>query len=64
MCKNSAKDNTTEDVKPQENANKIPTNPNLPFNNDAKDDKQTNTLKNAQIKHLQKVCLSHIKTTP
>ena len=34
---------------------KIPINYNLLFNNDANDDKQINTLKNAQIKHPQKV---------
>ena len=32
----------------------------MPFNNDSNDDKQTNTLKNARIKHPKKVCLSHI----
>ena len=32
----------------------------MPFNNDANDKRQTNTLKNAQIKHPQKVCLSYI----
>ena len=32
----------------------------MPFNNDANDEKQTNTLKNARIKHPPKVCLSHI----
>ena len=39
---------------------KFPINSNLPFNSDSNDDKQTNTLKNAQIKHPKKVCLSHI----
>ena len=47
-------------MKSQANVRKIPINSNLPFNNDANDDKQTNTLKNAQIKHSQKACLSHI----
>ena len=32
----------------------------MSFNNDSNDDKQTNTLKNARIKHPKKVCLSHI----
>ena len=32
----------------------------MPFNNDSNDDKQTNTLKNARIKHPQKVFLSPI----
>ena len=32
----------------------------MPFNNDLNDDKQTNTLKNARIKHPKTVCLSHI----
>ena len=32
----------------------------MPCNNDSNDDKQTNTLKNARIKHTKKVCLSHI----
>ena len=30
------------------------------FNNDANDDKRTNTLKKARLKHPKKVCLSHI----
>ena len=49
-----------EEVKSQTNVSKFPINSNLPFNNDSNDDRQTNTLKNAQIKHPQKVCLSHI----
>ena len=32
----------------------------MPFNNDASDDKQTNSLKIARIKNPPKVCLSHI----
>ena len=32
----------------------------MPFDNDANDDKQTNILKNARLKHPKKVCLSHI----
>ena len=32
----------------------------MPFDNDTNDDKQTNILKNARLKHPQKVCLSHI----
>ena len=32
----------------------------MPFNNNANDEKQTNTLKNIRIKDLQKVFLSHI----
>ena len=32
----------------------------MPFNNDSNDDKQTNALKNARIKHPKKVFLSHI----
>ena len=58
--KNSAKDNTAEEVKSQATVSKIPVNSNLPFNNDANDDKQKNTLKNARIKHPPKICLSHI----
>ena len=54
ISKYSAKDNTVEKVKSQTNLSKIPINSNLPFNNDANDDKQTNTLKNARSKHLQK----------
>ena len=55
-----AKDNTVEDVKSQTNVSKIPINSNLLFNNDANDDKRTNTLKKARLKHPKKVCLSHI----
>ena len=54
ISKYSAKDNTVEKVKSQTNLSKIPINSNLPFNNDANDDKQTNTLKNVRSKHLQK----------
>ena len=50
---NSAKDNTAEEVKSQVNVSKISINSDLPFNNDANDDKQTKTLKNARIKHPQ-----------
>ena len=32
----------------------------MPFDNDTNDDKQTNILKNARLKHPKKVCLSHI----
>ena len=32
----------------------------MPFNNDANDERQTNTLKNARIKRPEKVFLSHI----
>ena len=32
----------------------------MPFDNDTNDDKQTNILKNARLKHAKKVCLSHI----
>ena len=39
--KNSAKDNTAEEVKSQANVSKIPINYNLSFNNDVNDDKQT-----------------------
>ena len=43
ISKNSAQDNTAEEVKSQANVSKIPTNSNLPFNNDDADDgKQTN----------------------
>ena len=43
ISKNSAKDNTAEEEKSQANVSKIPTNSNLPFNNDDADDgKQTN----------------------
>ena len=45
ISKNSVKENTTE-VKSQANLSKIPINSNLPFNNDANDDKHTNTLTN------------------
>ena len=34
----------------------------MPFDNDANDDKQTNILKNVQLKHPKKVCLSHINS--
>ena len=47
-------------MKSQANVSKFPINSNLSFNNDSNDDKQTNTLKNARIKHPQKVCLSPI----
>ena len=46
ISKYSAKDNTVEEVKSHKKC-KIPINSNLPFNNDANNDKQTNTLKNA-----------------
>ena len=58
--KYSLKDNLVEEVKSQTNVSKIPVNYDLQFNSNANDDKQTNTLKNAQIKHPKKVCLSHI----
>ena len=60
ISKYSAKDNTIEEVKSQTNVSKIPISSNLPFDNDANDDKQRNTLKNARLQHPQKVCLSHI----
>ena len=44
-------DNTAAEVKSQANASKIPINSTLSFNNDANDDKQTNTFNNARIKH-------------
>ena len=47
-------------VKSLENLSKISINSNLPFNSKMNDDKQTNILKNAQIKHPAQVCLSHI----
>ena len=49
-----------EEVNSQTNIHKIPISSNLPFNNDANDDKQINTLKNARMKHPRKVCLSYI----
>ena len=49
-----------EELKPQTNVSKIPVSSNLPFDNDTNDDKQTNILKNARLKHPKKVCLSHI----
>ena len=52
ISKNSVKENTTE-VKSQANLSKIPINSNLPFNNDANDDKHTNTLTNHE-KNTQK----------
>ena len=58
--KYSLKDNTVEEVKSQTNVSKIAINYDLQFNNNANDDKQTNTLKNARIKHPKKVCLSHM----
>ena len=58
--KYSLKDNTVEEVKSQTSVSKIPINYDLQFNNNANDDKQTNTLKNARIKNPKKVCLSHI----
>ena len=54
ISKYSAKDNAVEEVKSETNLSKIPINSNLPFNNDANDGKQTNTLKNARSKHPQK----------
>ena len=60
ISKYSAKDNTVEELKSQTNVSKIPISSNLPFDNDANDDKQTNILKNARLKHPKKVCLSHI----
>ena len=45
-----------EEVKSQTNVGKTPITCNLPFNNDANDDKQTNTLNNARLKHAKKVC--------
>ena len=54
ISKYSEKNNTAEEVKSQTNVSKFPINSNLPFNNDLNDDKQTNTLKNARIKHPQK----------
>ena len=49
-----------EEVNSQTNVSNFLINSNLPLNNDANDEKQTNTLKNVRIKHPQKVCLSHI----
>ena len=60
ISKYSAKDNTVEELKSQTNVSKIPISSNLPFDNNANDDKQTNILKNARLKHPKKVCLSHI----
>ena len=60
ISKYSAKDNTAEEVKFQKNQSKISINFDLLFNNNANDEKQTNTLKNIRIKDLQKVFLSHI----
>ena len=60
ISKYSAKDNTVEELKSQTNVSKIPISSNLPFDNDTNDDKQTNILKNARLKHPKKVCLSHI----
>ena len=60
ISKYSAKDNTIEELKSQTNVSKIPISSNLPFDNDTKDDKQTNILKNARLKHPKKVYLSHI----
>ena len=60
ISKYSAKDNTVEELKFQTNVSKIPIYSNLPFDNDANDDKQTNILKNARLKYPKKVCLSHI----
>ena len=54
ISKYSAEENTAEEAKSQTSVSKIPINSNLPFNNDANDDKQTNTLKNTRIKHPQK----------
>ena len=41
--------------KSQVNVRKISIKSNLPFNDDANNDKQTNTLQKAQIKHSQNV---------
>ena len=54
ISKYSAEENTAEEAKSQTSVSKIPINSNLPFNNDANDDKQTNTLKNTRVKHPQK----------
>ena len=64
ISKYSGKDNTVEELKSQTNVSKISISSNLPFDNDKNDDKQTNILKNARLKHLKKVCLSHININP
>ena len=60
ISKYSPTDNTAEEIKSQKTLIKILINSNLLFDSNANDDKQTNTLKNARIKHPKKVCLSHI----
>ena len=62
ISENSAKDNTTEEVKSETNVSKIPINSKLPFNNDTNDDKQTNTLN--IIKHPKKGFFLHININP
>ena len=49
-----------EEVKSQTNLSIIPISFNLPFDSDANNDKQTNILKSARLKHPKKVCLSLI----
>ena len=60
LSKYSAKDNAVEELKSQANVSKIPISSDLPSDKDANDDKQTNILKNARLKHRKKVSLSHI----
>ena len=49
ISKYSAKKNMVEELKSQTNVSKIPISSNLPFDNNANDDKQTNILKNARL---------------
>ena len=61
ISKNSAKNNTVEEVKSQANVSKIPGNCNLSFNDDANDDIQTNKLeKRGNKAPLQKKYACHI----
>ena len=60
ISKYSAKDNTVEELKPQTNVSEILISSDLPFDNDANDDKQTNIFENARLKNPKKVCLLRI----
>ena len=56
ISKCSSKDNAVEELKSQTNVSKISISSNMPFDNDTNDEKQTNILKNARLKHPKKVC--------